>query len=1051
MGDRLQRITKDLLDRAESAVAGSDWSAVRVFTEDALALDPRSDEAQALRALALRHLDEPKREAGRRQVTMLFADLVGSTPMSSRLDPEIYARLIRRYQRACRGAVEAYGGRVHEEQGDGFVAVFGYPTGQGDDAQRALAAALKIVTDVQAASSAIGEDDERLDVRVGVHTGLAVVAADGLYGETSNIAARIQAKAQTGVVMASGATAALAGDLFELTPAGATELRGIAEPVDLFIVSSVSPQVRVLEDSRIRPMVGRAVEYQGLKEALASVSPGTPGTMVLVQGEPGIGKSRLVEELRQHVETNDDQVLLMPASNLDSAVALHPIIRGLASQLELTRSVDSADAVERLRQLLELHELGSDENVALLAAMFGFEAEVEAPELDPSQVRERRLNLLYQVLQGATDARTLLLIEDLHWADDTTLDLLQRFVALGFPQNTLLVATTRPDARLDALDVERVTLNPLSREALHFIAQHLDADLAEADLDLLVDRSDGIPLYMEQMVLSSPEDTSIPATLTELFQGRLDQTGPAKSLAQFGASFGRSFPLDLAEAAVSRLGELAPSDPMIPFAGRLDALADDLANVGLVDFEAEGVVRFRHALLRDAAYESQLMSERPERHHAIAEALDASGDALDVLLPSRVAFHFEQAGLPLEAIPRWLVAGDRQAAAGESALAIRQFQRVENLLSQVDPAYGKPFELAACMRIATLTAGQAGYAAPTVDELYQRSLAICDELADVTDMSFGLVATLLGLWTYHCMSGRLDEAAAVSDRLESLTEKSHFPGGTGSVQANRGVEAFIRGDLATAHRLLSASVESYSGDLDLTTWPLPNDGLCGALAVLALVAELRGDADEAERRRAESIARADTLPYPLGPFSRTFAKAYEAWSAYLAGDYERCTAAATETVTVAERHGFAEWQLMGAVHLTGGQLLAGHHEVVINEMTPLLQLIEGLGAHAPLASFWATVAAAHAGLEQWDEATTAVETGMRFVESVGHHLATPALLGVQARIAAASGDHAGASEALDAGLRSATSNENRLAEQSLLGIAQELGVSIGQDPQEVST
>ncbi len=612
------------------------------------------------------------RSAERRQLTVLFADLVGSTALAARLDPEETGEVLKAFQAAVGGEVARLGGFLAKLMGDGVLVWFGWPEALEDEAERAVRAGLAIVARVAGLATPAGAP---LACRVGIASGLVVVGdpvgegaaqEEAVVGETPNLAARLQQLAAPGEVVVAEATRRLLGSAFSLESLEPRTLEGFAGPVEAFRVRgerAVESRFASHRGEGVLPLVGRDGELGLLlgqwREALAG-----EGRAVLVVGEAGIGKSRLIRALREAVLPDRPTVLLCQGSPFHADSPLWPV----AQQLALAARIEPGDAAATRRAKLA-QVVAAGERLELLAGLLGITGEPQAlAALDAQERRRRTLRaLLDQLLDPAAHAPVLVLLEDAHWFDPTTLELVRAALASIAEARVLVVVTARPEgeAALGALPgVARLTLGRLGRGAVEAIVDGLVGrrGLAAEGRAEIVARTDGVPLFVEELTKAVLEaapagrGTGVPATLQDTLLARLDREPRMKAVAQIAACLGRDFERALLEA----VADLDPAD----LATGLDALVA----AGLVwrrGGGAEAAYRFKHALVRDAAYESLLESRRRVIHGRIADALEARPDAA----PEVLAHHLAEGGRPADAACKWLAAAElaRARHAGEEA------------------------------------------------------------------------------------------------------------------------------------------------------------------------------------------------------------------------------------------------------------------------------------------------------------------------------------------------------------------------------------------------
>jgi hypothetical protein len=433
--------------------------------------------------------------------------------------------------------------------------------------------------------------------------------------------------------------------------------------------------------------------------------------------------------------------------------------------------------------------------------------------------------------------------------------------------------------------------------------------ISERDAEEIAARGDGVPLFVEQLAHAFGEsesalwreaDETLPRTLAQLLQARLDAVGHSKLIAQVAATIGREFDTSFLEEVVARLvADGALDADLAAVEGHLSRLLD----ARLIEpMDHERLLRFRHVLMRDAAYRSQLTGDRSARHLVAARVL---GDARAVD-PALTAFHFDHAGQPLDALLHYLQAVRRDQAAGFFAEVLAHLARCETLLTSVaDENVRAQFELAVRLNRGLAVSSTAGYAAPGAVEDYGRASDLCEQLSHVSGVGAELLKALFGLWAYYCVSGDLGTARSLSAAIELQLDRASMHAGRPSLDACRGVEAFYRGELLQARALMSRAAAGIADDdVDPAEWPLPNDPLAAACAFLGPLRFLTGDVAGAFEAIRTGIIRSESLEFPRGPFSVAFVRNYEAVLHRTRGDGPGAAAAAEEVIRIGERHGF---------------------------------------------------------------------------------------------------------------------------------------------------
>ena len=643
--------------------------------------------------------ETPRRDAERRQLTVLFCDLVGSTELSRRFDPEDLRELIRRYQDAVSGAVVRHGGYVANFLGDGIIAYFGWPHADEDNAAQAVRAGLDAVVTVRELS---------LQAHAGIASGPVVVGdldtagrrqTGAVVGETPNLAARLEAVAGPDQVVIDGLTRQLIGAAFALEGAGPQRLKGFAEPVQAWRVVGE----RVVESrfearaGRLTPFVGREQEMALLLERFERAATGE-GQAVLLAGEAGIGKSRLVQMLHERLLTASAPPtrIRMQCAPFHTASALQPVIRHLRYAAGFLDEDGPEERLDKLEALIRQAVDDVRESAALLAPLLSLPDDRYGMLLDltPEQRNERLMRVLVDQLLGlAADNTVLYVLEDAHWIDTATRDLIERLLARITDSRILVLVTHRPEFQPDWTrhpHVTTLTLNRLSRgQAAEVVRAAGGAALSEGIVAIIGERAGGVPLFIEELTRSALEDgktsseSYIPETLQASLLARLDRLGDeARELAQLAAVVGREFDIQLLcmitdktrEAIEPSLDRLVGSEVVLP--------AGSTRHRAYV---------FRHALIQEAAYNSLLLARRRQYHRDVACALEAMPP--DAVEPEIIAQHYTAADLPEQAVPHWLRAGERALARFAGLAAATHFERGLQLARDLPQARSQVLEL----------------------------------------------------------------------------------------------------------------------------------------------------------------------------------------------------------------------------------------------------------------------------------------------------------------------------------------------------------------------
>jgi class 3 adenylate cyclase/predicted ATPase len=811
---------------------------------------PLGDRKRLMRAIRVRFGDEPKLDrapaqssrsaaetrtlgAERRQLTILFCDLVGSTTLSTQLDHEDMREAVHGYHRCCTAVIGGYGGFVAKYMGDGVLAYFGYPQAHEDDAERAVSASLALVDQVGQLATPHGV---ALQVRIGIATGLVVVGdligegaaqEQSVVGETPNLASRLQALAEPNQVVISHHTRRLVAGLFEYLNLGRVTLKGFNEPHQAWRVirpSAVQSRFEAQHEDMLTPLVGREEELELLLRRWRQATAGE-GRVVILTGEPGIGKSRLSAALQERLRSEPCALAQYFCSSQHVESPLFPVINYLERVAGFERSEPGPLKLAKLEALLARSGAGG-EAIALIADMMSVPTDGQylLPEMSPQRRKEKMLAALLAQLEYLTVQRPLLMVvEDIHWIDPTSLELVGLLVERAPQLRLLVVITTRPefsspwpnDAHIGTIGLMRLN----RREAVSMMnrvagGKHLPDEIS----DQILSRTDGVPLFLEELtktvlegglleerqdhyVLAQPlAELGIPTTLHASLMARLDRSVLVKEIAQIGAAIGRQFTYALLRA-VSAMEE---SD--------LKEALSKLEEAELASCRGrppEATYSFRHALVQDTAYSSLIRSRRKELHRQIAEALRDRFAALAESEPEIIAHHFTEAGLPALAIEWWSKAGEQSLKRSSIAEASSHLKRAISLAEQgaVVPAKDR-LRLQVAYGQTQLAAK--GFGAPETAAAFARARELVSGIED-TEERFSVY---YGLWVGSYMRGELAPMRELSTAFLADVGQHHGLPEAASADRIVGVTRWVEGHFIEAKAHLEKAVAEAAPELD---------------------------------------------------------------------------------------------------------------------------------------------------------------------------------------------------------------------------------------------
>jgi class 3 adenylate cyclase/tetratricopeptide (TPR) repeat protein len=809
--------------------------------------------------------DRAAPEGERRQLTVMFCDLVDSVVLGQKLDPEELHEVTRAYQEACARVVRGHGGDVAQYAGDGMLVYFGYPHAHENDAERAVQAGLGMLAEIARLNVELERSRRiHLAVRIGIHSGLVVVAGYGgdpdgaqVLGHTVNLAARLQAAAAPDSVVISSATDALVRGLFVTRDLGPQRLKGILEPVGAHRVvgpSGVRHRLDAAAETGLTPFVGRDHEIALVLDRWEEVAEGH-GQTVLLGGEAGIGKSRLLRTLRERlaghawIETH--------CSPDHEHSAFHPLAELIERGLDLRHDAPAAEKIVALEQALAAAGLPVPEVAPLFASLLSVnDADLPAGAAASPEARRRRTieSVIAWLRSCAARGPLVLAVEDLHWIDPSTKELLGGLIEHIEAAPILLLCTSRPTAPAPwpkRSNLTHVALQPLSRQQVGVMIERIAGGAAlPADLRRQVAaQTDGVPLFVEELTKAVIEsqvrrakrakanrpaarfEFAIPATLQDSLMARLDRLGRHKTVAQVAAVLGREFS-DALLAAVEDWKE-----------GAVAAGLAELVRAELVYSTAPATYRFKHALVQEAAYQSLLRRRRQAAHARVARALAERFPERAAAEPEVMARHCMEGGLAEEAIGWYRVAGERAAGRSAHAEALAHFARGLELLSArpLGPERDR-LELVLRVGLGPAMIAVRGYGDPEVEQTFERARDLCRQIGDAPH----LFEAVWGLANYYQSRSQLGVAEALSEQLVSLAEQSGEARLSVWAHLQLGGALFWRGQPSAAIPHLQAAIDRHEPGAHLLL-PGATDPGAAARVYAALALWQLGRPDQALR------------------------------------------------------------------------------------------------------------------------------------------------------------------------------------------------------------
>ena len=873
-------------------------------------------------------------EAERRQLTVLFCDLADSTRLARQLDPEDLREVIRAYQATCVAVIQRFGGHVAQYLGDGLLVYFGYPQAHEDDAQRAVRTGLGILEAMGMLPPRLVRDHGiRLAVRIGIHTGLVVVGEMGsggrhehlALGDTPNLAARLQGLAAPDTVVMSAATARLVQGYFTCQALGVQTLKGMDTPVQVYQVlgeSAAQSRLDVAGATGLTPLVGREAEVSLLRERWAQSQNGH-GQVVVLSGEAGIGKSRLVHVLTERVVDTHTPRLTLRCSPYHTNSAWYPVIEHLQRVLHWHRDAAPTTRLDTLEHALRTVGLPLAEAVPLLAALLSLPVPERYPPLTLSPQRQKQQTqeaLVAWLLAEAAQQPVLAIWEDLHWADPSTLELLGLLLDQTPTARVLLVLTCRPEFQLPwalrsyvtPLSLTRLTRPQVEEMVLRVTGgKPLPAEVVQQ----IVAKTDGIPLFVEELVKTVLESgllqeeadryiltgplppLAVPATLQDALMARLDRLASVKEVAQLGAVLGREFAYEVLQA-------VAPLDERTLQHGLAQLVDAELLYQRGIPPQATYV--FKHALIRDTAYESLLRSTRQQSHQRIAQVLEAQFPDMVTTQPELLARHYTEAGLNEHAIPYWQRAGQQASDRSANLEAVSHFTTGIALLKTL-PETPARTQHAVTLHIALGAALQMakGSSEPEVEHAYTQARALCQQVGETPE----LVPVLFGLWRFYNVRSQLHTARELAEDLLRLTQRIDDPTLAVIAHTALGSTWLWLGALRAARQHLEEALTRYTPEQRRAlVFRMGQDPGVACRALAAQTLWLLGYPEQALARVHEALALAQALSHP---FSLAYVRCYAAFVSQFRRDVSAVHEHAEAAVALATEQGFPQWAAIG--------------------------------------------------------------------------------------------------------------------------------------------
>ena len=939
-------------------------------------------------------------EAERRRLTVMFCDLVGSTELSRQLDPEEMREVNRAFERSCESAITRYEGFLARYMGDGVLAYFGFPRAHEDAAERAIHSGLVVIDSVPALSTtALAELGETLRVRVGIETGPVVVELIGdgpaqesaISGDTPSLANRLQSLADENTVVIGPGTRTLAGDLFDCEDLGGRSLKGFEEPVRAWrVIASLRPESRFEARQRagLTPLVGREHEVSSMLEHWSRTTRGE-GQVILLSGEAGIGKSRILETVREQVADDNPTTLRYQCSPYYVNTALYPVIEQLQRSAGFKLDDSNSIKLHKLQTFLGARA----EAFTLFASLLSIDTDDDRESVPPEIQKERILTALVSRIDTlCNEGPILLMFEDLHWADPTSLEFLSLLIEHTPGRPVLSLLTFRPEFVPPWPDQEHITRLALERLTATLISTMVSnvtghKSLPDAVLEQIISKTDGVPLFVEELtktVLESPvlaeetgryvvngslEDIAIPATLHDSLMARLDHLGDARALAQTAAVIGREFDYDL-------LATMSPLE-----SGRFRKALDQLLEAELV-FRVRGsheeAYTFKHALVQDVAYGSLLKSTRRTLHQLAAQSLQNRFPERVETQPELIAHHLTEAGESGAAVDYWLKAGQRAVARSGNQEAIQHLEKGLLLLKTVSPSGERARdELDLLRSLYSPVVALQGYNSDEIPRMCAKIRALCE----LTGESEGLRQAVYEQVVHNAVSGRYEDAKQSAEELVQLADESKDAESLLQGHRTLGWLTLLLGELPRAAAHLEKAVELYDHDIGLSLASrYGHSPYVAALSASAVHRWLVGYPARAFQIGAEAIEHARDLGHVM---TLCYGLNFHALRAAMARYPQAALNHARACMTLASEHKIVAFDDHNRVVLGWASILLGDVESGMRDLKSGFELQEESGERIFQTLMLGLRAEAYLDVGDWSTAEDTLVRAIQIIEKSG--------------------------------------------------------------------
>jgi predicted ATPase/class 3 adenylate cyclase len=966
---------------------------------------------------------QPPSEAERRQLTVMFCDLVDSTALASHLDLEDLREVIRAYQATCAEVIQRFDGHIAQYLGDGLLVYFGYPHAHEDDAHRAVYTGLGMVEAMDTLNTRLERDKAiRLAIRLGIHTGLVVIGVMGgggrqeelALGDTPNIAARLQSLAHPNTIIISEATFRLVQGYFVCQNVGTHALKGVAQPLLIYRVlheSGTQTRLDVAATRGLTPLVGRSTEVALLLDLWEQVKKGR-SQVIELSGEAGIGKSRLVQVVKDHVADEPHIRWECRCSPYYQHTAWYPLIDLFHHTLHWQADDTPDDKLGKLEHAVRQYSLALEETVPLLANLLSLPLPEERyPPLGLSPQRQRQKTLeviLAMLLELAEQQPVLFSMEDLHWADPSTLEFLSLVVDQARTASLYTLLTYRPEFQAPWVraHVTSLVLPRLPSTQVEVMVDRMTGGkpLPAEVMQHLVEKTDGVPLFVEEMTKTVLESRilkdvkgqyelrgplpalTIPTTLQDSLMARLDRLATAKGIAQLGATLGRQFSYDLLQA-VSQLDTTTLQHELQRLVdAELLYQQDPLPLATYI---------FKHALIQDVAYQSLLKSTRQQYHRRIAQTLEERFPEITETQPELLAHHYSEAALYEPAIPYYQKAGQRAIQRSANVEAVGHLTKGLALLKTLpELAAHTQQELDLQIALGPALVATKGYTAPETEQAYTRARELCQQGSNTSLLS----PVLRGLYSVYIVRGDNQKGRDVAEQLMRLAQRAQDAPSLLEAHRALGTVLLFMGELAPARAQLEQGIALYEPQRYRShTLLYGQDPAVACLPYVGLSLWYLGYPDQALERVYEAFALAQKLSHP---FSMAYALYFAARLHQLQREGPAAQEQAEALIALATRQSFTQWLANGLVLRGAALATQGQGEEGITQMRQGLAAYRATGSELWRTWYLALLAEACGktgriaeGLDVVAEALAAMEkTEQRYHEAECHRLKGELLL-----------------------------------------------------------